>query len=183
MKYVSLNNKALAFITRILLGSIIVWWSLNYLHDNKKVWALISVIVVSDPDFNAVRQTVIARIVNTIMGCLLGLAFIYLLGVTIWSLLCAIAVSVLLSTSFKKYPSSWKLAPVTVVIVMTPSVVENTLPDQAISIALIRTGEVLYGSLVAFVLGFVFLALNNKFGKQKERTVDLAKPEAGQTHD
>ncbi|HEV7229872.1 MAG TPA: FUSC family protein [Bacteroidia bacterium] len=183
MKYFTLNNKALAFITRILLGSVIVWWSLYYLHDNKKVWALISVIVVSDPDFNAVRLTVIARVVNTIMGCLLGLLFIYLLGVTIWSLLCAIAVSVLLSTSFKKYPSSWKLAPVTVVIVMTPSVVENALPDQAISIALIRTAEVLYGSLVAFVLGFVFLAINKKFRKQKDSLVTGPQTEDGQTHD
>jgi uncharacterized membrane protein YccC len=185
VKYFEINTKGIAFVTRILLGSVIVWWSLYSVHDPKKVWALISVIVVSDPDFKTVRVTVIARIVNTFMGCLLGLLFIYLLGVNIWSLLAAIGVSVLLSTSFKNYPSSWKLAPVTVVIVMAPSVVENTLWREAIPIALTRTAEVMYGSLVAFGLGFIFLLLGRTFHwneKERPALTPETKTEEG-THD
>ncbi|HMG15391.1 MAG TPA: FUSC family protein, partial [Saprospiraceae bacterium] len=120
MKYFSINEKAFSYSLRIFLGAVIVWWSLYYLHDSKKVWALISVIVVSDPDFETVRITVFSRSINTISGCLVGLAFIFLFGINIWSLLAAIIISVIISTSFRNYPASWKLAPVTVVIVMTP---------------------------------------------------------------
>ncbi len=88
--------------------------------DNKKLYALVSVIVVTDPDQDVLRDAMISRIINTMMGCLLGLLFVYL-SASFWSMLAAIAVSVIISTSFKKYPASWKLAPVTVTLVMMSS--------------------------------------------------------------
>ena len=169
--YFSFNKKAFSYGIRILLGSTIVWWSLYYLHDPKKVWALISVIVVSDPDFSNVRVAMVSRIINTITGCFLGLIFIFLTGVNFWSLMTAITVAVIISTSFKNYPSSWKLAPITVVIVMTPAIIENAAWKDAFIIALTRTGEVLYGSLIAFLLGLLFWYIK----KRNERKVVAAK--------
>jgi uncharacterized membrane protein YccC len=162
MKYFTFNEKAISYSIRIFLGAVIVWWSLYYLHDSKKVWALISVIVVSDPDFETVRATVFSRSINTISGCLVGLAFIFLLGINIWSLLSAIIISVIISTSFKNYPASWKLAPVTVVIIMTPAMADMITKNEAITFALTRTAEVMYGSLIAFLLGFSFLLIEKK---------------------
>jgi uncharacterized membrane protein YccC len=160
------NRISLSYATRIVLGCIITWWSLYYIHDTKKIWALISVIVISDPDFRNIRTAIISRIINTLTGCILGLLFIYLAGVTFWSLMAAIAMAVIISTTFKNYPSSWKLAPTTVVIVMMPAIVENAAWKDAMLIALARTGEVLYGSLVAFVLGFIFASLKKWYEKK-----------------
>ncbi len=151
---------------RILIGCIIVWFTLDYFHDAKKIWALISFIVVSDPNFNAVRDNAKSRLVNTMVGCMVGLLFIYLFGTGFLQLMAAVAVSVIISTSFKNYPTSWKLAPVTVVILMIPpSMGSETLKD-AMSIALNRTGEVLYGSLIAFLLGLLYLVLEKKKKKK-----------------
>ena len=161
-EYFSFSNKSLVYAFRLLLGCTIAWWSLYYIHDDKKMWALVSVIMISEPDFDIVRSGTMSRMVNTIVGCALGLFFIFLFGASFWSLIAAIGVSVLISTSFKKYPTSWKLAPVTVIIVMVPSIVDKISLKEDTYIALTRTGEVLYGSLVALVLAGIFYLIERK---------------------
>ena len=158
MRNFLLNNKGLLYSVRIVLGSVIVWWSLNYIHDSKKLWALISVIIVSDPDIVNLRTNALSRVINTLTGCAVGLAFIFLTGVNFWSLMAAITTAVIIATSFKSYPTSWKLAPTTVAIIMVSAIAENLPEKQAVIIALSRTGEVLSGSLVAFLLGMLFAA-------------------------
>src|SRR4051812_7847062 len=125
MPVFTVNYKGLSYALRILLGCLIVWITLSYFNDSKKVWALISVIVVSEPDYKAIRNASISRVVNTVVGCIIGLLFVYAFGTHVWSLMGGITVAVVLATSFNKYPSSWKLAPVTVIIVMMPALVEN----------------------------------------------------------
>ncbi|MBA3647104.1 MAG: FUSC family protein [Chitinophagales bacterium] len=162
MRSILFNNKSLLYSFRILLGSLIVWWSLNCLHDNKKIWAVISVIVVSDPDFDTLRVSAISRIVNTLMGCLIGLLFMYIAGINLWSLMTAITVSVLISTSFKKYPSSWKLAPATVAILMVPAITDKENWLLAMQVAMDRTGEILYGCFVALMLGIILTSIRKR---------------------
>jgi uncharacterized membrane protein YccC len=168
MSAFSFNSKGLSFAARVILGCIIVWWSLEYIHDPKKIWALISVVVVSDPSFDALRSNAISRLVNTVMGCIVGLIFVYLFGVGFLGMMTAVAVSVIISTSFKNYPSSWKLAPVTVIILMIPYTPEGETWKEAMHIALTRTGEVLYGSLIAFLLGLVYLKIEGRIMKKKQ---------------
>jgi len=129
------------------------------IKDSKEIWAFISVIVVSDPDFDNVRSATISRVLNTITGCVLGLIFLYEAGVNFASLIAAISVAVFISTSFKNYPTSWKLAPITVAIVMIPAITEHAPWKDAMEIALARTGEVLYGCLVAFLLAWLLQKL------------------------
>jgi len=155
---------------RIVLGCSIVWWSLQQIKDSKEIWAFISVIIVSDPDFDNVRNATISRVVNTVTGCLLGLLFIYVFGVTFWSLIAAIAVSVLISTSFKNYPTSWKLAPATVAIVMIPAVVEHAAWKQAMQVALARSGEVLYGCIIAFLLAWILRVFEHRRLNKRRKT-------------
>jgi uncharacterized membrane protein YccC len=162
MQFFSLNNNSFLYAFRICLGCIIVWLTLNYFHDSKKIWALISVILISDPDFDNVRNSTVSRVINTLTGCILGIFFIYFTGVNFWSLMLAITVAVIISTSFKKYPSSWKLAPVTVAIIMASAISEDSQLKGAMQIAISRTAEVLYGSLIAFLLAFVLLYIEKK---------------------
>jgi uncharacterized membrane protein YccC len=150
------KRSALLYAARIILGCLITWWSLFYLTDTKKIWAIISVIIVSEPDFTSIRQSMVSRIINTITGCSLGLAFIAIFGLNFWSMIGAVAASALVAVSFPNYPSSWKLAPVTVIIIMMPVLPDDFTWDDSLLTALMRTGEVLYGSFVAFVLGWLF---------------------------
>ena len=171
MRILILHNKSLLYTFRILTGIAIVWSSLGYLNDDKKIWALISVIVVSDPDFDTLRISAASRIVNTLMGCVVGLLFMYFAGINFYALMGAITVSILISTSFKQYPSSWKLAPVTVAIIMVPAISGNEDWKLAMQIALQRTGEILYGCGVSFVVGFIFTFIR----KRLEERVDTDK--------
>jgi uncharacterized membrane protein YccC len=154
------SRNSLLYVFRIVLGCLIAWWVLTLLHIDKKEWALISVIIVSEPDFINLRSNTISRVINTLSGCVVGLLFLLITGVNFHSLIIAISASVLISTSFPKYPSSWKLAPVTVVIVMVPSVLDHAPLREALIVALTRAGEVLEGCIVAFLLGLLFSLLH-----------------------
>ena len=170
-KFFSINNKSFIFVFRILIGCVIVWYSLYYLNDNHKIWAIISVIVVTDPDIDSLRSATISRIINTITGCGLALLFMSIFKANFFSLLIAITISVIISTSFKKYPASWKLAPTTVAIVMIPSIVEGVPWNLSMLVALQRTAEILFGTLVAYGLGRLISAIKFKY---------FSKPEAHQ---
>lgn len=173
-EHFSITRRQVIYIIRILLGVTIVWWSLYFLHDERKLWALVSVIIVSEPDFELVRSSTLARMINTIVGCVIGLFFTYVTGASFWSLAAGIAAAVLVSTSFKKYPASWKLAPVTVVIVMSPILLEHISLRNDTLIALTRTGEVLYGSLVALALGGLFHLIEHRWLPEPAKQTDTA---------
>ncbi|MDQ1088667.1 hypothetical protein BWI96_18595 [Siphonobacter sp. SORGH_AS_0500] len=157
-----LKKVAFLYASRILLGAAITWILLDLLHIEKKEWALISVAIVSEPDFGDLRRNTISRIINTISGCLIGIVFIVLTGVNIYSLFLAIAVAIFMSTIIKKYPSSWKLAPSTVIAVMTPAIFQQASWQDALQIALLRTSEVMLGCVVAFTVGWCFSLFKKK---------------------
>lgn len=160
-KHFTFNNDSLIYSSRIILGLLIVWFSLPHIEDSKKIWAMISVIVITEPDFESVRTATLSRIVNTIMGGILGLTFMYVGLINILGMMCAITLSVIIGTSFKSYPVSWKLAPTTVVILMLPSIVEHSTWKDAMGIALDRSLEILFGSVVAYSLGYIFMKLKH----------------------
>lgn len=161
--FFSINNNSFIFAFRILLGCIVVWYSLYYLNDNHKIWAIISVIVVTDPDIDSLKAATISRIINTLAGCVISLLFMLLFGANVFVLLGAVTLSVLVSTSFKNYPTSWKLAPVTVAIIMIPSIAESVPSKLALLVSLQRTGEVLYGTLIAYILGLIISFIKRKY--------------------
>ncbi|MBS1637519.1 MAG: FUSC family protein [Bacteroidetes bacterium] len=183
MRYFNITSTGISYAIRIWLGCGIVWWSLYYLHDSKKIWAMISVIVVSDPDFGVVRTTTISRVVNTLVGCALGLVFVYLFNTNVWSLMAAITLSVIISTSFRNFPTSWKLAPTTVLIVMMPAVAEHASWKEAMILALTRSAEILYGSLVAFVLGYIFVKVKEKYDLSYEKQETEKQNPSGDHHE
>jgi uncharacterized membrane protein YccC len=154
------TRNSFLYVFRIVLGCLISWWALAALHIDRREWALITVIIVSEPDFENLRNNTVSRVINTLAGCAVGLIFLVATGVTFLSMILAVTASILISTSYPRYPSSWKLAPVTVVIVMVPSVMTHATLSTALTVALTRAGEVLIGCVVAFLLGLIFARLH-----------------------
>src|SRR5258708_10603478 len=110
------------YAVRILIGCVIVWFVLNRINHPNPLWALISVIIVTEPELSAAFLAFNSRIVNTLIGCAIGLSFLYLLGPSHWSILLGIIVSVIIFTSLIRVPRSWRVAPVTLAILITPTV-------------------------------------------------------------
>jgi uncharacterized membrane protein YccC len=141
------------YAVRILIGCMIVWFVLQRFHHPNPLWALISVIIVTEPELSAAFLAFNSRIVNTLIGCAIGLSFLYLLGPSHWSILLGIIVSVILCTSFIRVPGSWRVAPVTVAILMTPSVLGGSRA-AGLATAIDRTEEVLLGSAAALLVTY-----------------------------
>jgi len=144
----------LQYAARILIGCVIVWFVLDRIHHPNPLWALVSIIVVTEPELGAAFLAFNSRIANTLIGCAVGLSFLYLLGPSHWSILLGIIVSVILCTHFIRVPGSWRVAPVTVAILMTPSVLGGGRA-AGLAVAIDRTVEVLLGSVVALLITYV----------------------------
>ena len=150
------------YAVRILAGCIIVWFILEHLNHRNPLWALITVINVTEPELSAAFLAFKSRIVNTLIGCAVGLSFLYLLGPSYWSILLGIIVSVIICTSFIRVPGSWRVAPVTVAILMTPSVLGGGR-SAGLATAIDRTEEVLLGSAVALLITYAAFLIQRLF--------------------
>lgn len=152
----------LQYSIRILIGCVIVWFVLGRINHPNPLWALISVIIVTEPELSAAFLAFNSRIVNTLIGCAVGLSFLYLLGPSYWSILLGIIVSVIVCTSFIRVPGSWRVAPVTVAILMTPSVLGGGRA-AGLAAAIDRTEEVLLGSAIALLITYLASLLQRLF--------------------
>jgi uncharacterized membrane protein YccC len=148
----SSRASGIQYAVRILLGTTVVWLILRKLHTDP-IWAMISVVIVSGPRFESAVLAFKSRVTNTVIGCGVGLSFLLLFGLRNWSILIAMTASVLVCTYLVKVPVSWRIAPVTVAIVMTPGLAGHS-KDVAIHAAFLRTGEVLLGSGVAVAVAW-----------------------------
>jgi uncharacterized membrane protein YccC len=154
----------LQYAVRILIGCVVVWFVLEHTNRHNPLWALISVIIVTEPELGAAFLAFNSRIVNTLIGCAVGLSFLYLLGPSFWSVLLGILISVLICTSLIRIPGSWRVAPITVAIVMTTSLV-GSARTAGLTAAIERTEEVLLGSATALLITYVATLIQRLVGR------------------
>ncbi len=141
------------YALRILLGSVVAWLALNSVGHHDPLWAIISVVMVSEPE---VRLAVLAfrwRITNTVIGCGFGVLFMWLAGPSMWSILSAMVVCVLFCIWVMDAPTGWRIGPISTIIVMMPGVLQH---NQRLGLdeALLRTSAVLAGSAIAVIIAW-----------------------------
>ncbi len=146
------------YASKIFVGALICWGILLLCGIENPLWAIITVVLVSDPDLNIARTLVIARVINTIVGCTVGFIALTLFGFSLPVAIITITLLVLLITSIEHYPVNWRLAPVTVLILLDAS--RNAAnAHEEIHFALLRAIEIGVGSLVALVLAILYTRL------------------------
>jgi fusaric acid resistance family protein len=101
----------IGYAIRILIGTTIVWLALARIKNVDPLWAIISVVIVSEPELQTAMLAFKSRTANTLIGCAVGLLFLFVLGPAVWSILLAMAVSVVICTSFIRVPLSWRDCP------------------------------------------------------------------------
>src|SRR5215813_9209877 len=145
----------LHYAVRICIGRTVVWLLLRSLSDADAdadaIWAVISVIVATEPQMQTAVFAFMSRIVNTVIGCTIGLTFLLVAGPEVWVLTLALTVTVLVCTYLVRLSSSWRLAPATAALVIASGVVEQSRISGA-EVALHRAGEVVLGCAVAFLV-------------------------------
>lgn len=138
-----------------MLGCLICWFGLQFAGIEHPIWAVITVLIVSDPDVRTTLGLAEARAINTMTGCLIGMGTIVLFGYSPVASLFGAALTVLLILMIDKYPANWRLAPATVVIVMDAGRLAQTRTEELLY-ALSRMGEIAVGSIVAIGLAMVY---------------------------
>src|SRR5262245_33601445 len=145
------DSTGLHYAVRILLGTAALWLGLGWAGDTNRIWAVISLIVVTEPRVPSAWLAFLSRMVHTILGCGVGLLFLLLAGPRDWILPVAATATVLVCTYLVRAPPSWRIGPVTAVLVIATDVADPSAWG-GIEIALHRTGEVLLGSMVALLV-------------------------------
>ena len=152
------NKNALVYTIKILMGSVILWFGLTALGIAEPYWALISLITVTEPDVTQARLNFKARKINTFTGTLIAVVVLVLVGSGLVALLVAVTLAVLAALMVHNYPANWRLAPTTVVVLMSAAANGNEFHEE-LDYALLRVAEVLAGSVVALLQALVYVRI------------------------
>ncbi len=154
----ALSHKSFVYASKVLMASLICWYSLTLAGIPNPIWAVITVFVVSDPDLNTTFGLAKVRGLNTIVGCAIGLASIFYFGYSPLVMILSAAFTVMLVMRVPRYPVNWRLAPVTVVILMDAGRLAQT-HEEEFHYVMLRVMEIGVGSIVSLALAGLYTKL------------------------
>ena len=141
------------FVATTLLWLVIrTWAGLN------PIWAISAMLASSDPHVSVAFKNVRSRLINAVLGCATGLAFLLLAGAFgasgDWKLPVALAATALMSSYVVRVPVMWRQAPITAAIVIA-SGIEHHSETLSIEIGLRRVAEVLFGCVLGLAVSWL----------------------------
>jgi len=163
----TLRENALVYMSKLITGSLIVWYGLRALGIPQPFWAMISVIVVTEPALDIAKRNFRARLINTVNGTIAAALALWLFGATFFATLAAMTVATLVAMSVGRYPDNWRLAPNTTVILMSAALTGTGFADE-LRLATLRVAEVLTGSSVALLQTIAYGWIFRHFAKDTE---------------
>src|SRR4030095_5477862 len=101
------------FALNVAIATVIVWYALAHIADTNPIWAIASMVAASDPQMTEAARMFRSRLINVLVGGVVGLLFLLLGGPAEWTLPLALAVTVLLSSYVIHIPTMWRPAPTT----------------------------------------------------------------------
>ena len=134
------------YALNIFVATTMLWIIVKVYGDANPVWAISSMVATSDPQLRQSVATFKGRLVNTLVGCAIGMVFIAF-GHTEWQLPAALALAVLVSSYVVRVQTMWRQAPITAAIVVAGSLQHHD-KLSAVESGAVRVGEVLLGCLV-----------------------------------
>lgn len=148
------RRTGLQYAIRILIGSLAAWLALHSIGHHDPLWAMISVVMVSEPELHSAVLAFRWRVINTLVGCGVGVLFLWAAGPSVWSTLFAMVACVLICTWVMDAPTGWRIGPVSTAIVMMPGVLQHN-QHTGMEEALLRTSAVLAGSAIAVIVAWL----------------------------
>jgi uncharacterized membrane protein YccC len=141
--------RGVRYAANVFLATTVLWIVVKFYGDSNPIWAISSMVATSDPQLKQSLATFRARLINTLVGCAIGLLFIAV-GRTDWELPTALALTVLVSTYLVRVSTMWRQAPITAAIVIAGSLQHHDKLG-ALERGAVRVGEVLFGCVVGIV--------------------------------
>ena len=140
------------YAASLFIATTILWLLVQKLADASPIWAISSMVATSDPQMKEAIGTFRGRIINTLLGCAIGLFFIAA-GRSAWELPIAMAVTVLVASYIVRIPTMWRQAPITAAIVIAGALQAHS-EMTGVEVGVRRVGEVLLGCIVGLVVAW-----------------------------
>lgn len=142
------------YALRMFFGTLVLWELFGLAGDHVPIWALVSMVMVSEIELHASVLATVHRVAHMAVGCAVGLAFLAVWRPGVWQLAFACTVSAAVSFYLMHIGGNWRTAPVATVIVMGAGFVHFT-KNAGLHEALTRSAEVLGGCLVALAIAWL----------------------------
>jgi uncharacterized membrane protein YccC len=142
------------YAVSIAIATAVLWVCVHELAEVNPIWAISSMVATSDPLMKTAILTFRARIINTLVGCAVGLVFIAVGGGRVITLPLAMAVTVLLSSYVIRIQTMWRQAPIAAAFVIAAGLQHHSrLPGLRAGAS--RVAEVLFGCVVGLVVAWL----------------------------
>lgn len=141
------------YAVSIAVATAVLWITVHRLAKTNPVWAISSMVATSDPLMKRALMFFRARLINTLLGCAVGLTFIALGGTHAIMLPLAMAATVLLSSYVVRIPTMWRQGPITAAFVISAGL-EHKLRLHGLTAGMNRVFEVLFGCMIGLVVSW-----------------------------
>lgn len=142
------------FAVNVFVASAILWYLLRVLADTNPIWAIASMVAASEPQVKEAVRMFRSRIINVLIGCVVGLLFLLIGGANEWTLPLAMAVTVLVSSYVIHIQTMWRQAPINAALVIATGLSHHSKLSGAED-GLHKVGEVLLGCLMGLVVSWM----------------------------
>jgi uncharacterized membrane protein YccC len=146
------------FAVNVFISSIIVWIILRFFTDASPIWAMASMIASSEPLVTQGLKMFWSRLINTLVGCAVGLVFLTVGEPTPWRLPFALAITVLLASYVVRIQVMWRQAPITAAIVIAGGLTMHS-KIGGVESGLQRVIEVIFGCIVALTVSWIIATI------------------------
>ena len=142
------------YAVSIFIATAVLWIVVHKIGKVNPIWAISSMVATSDPLMKQALLMFRSRIINTMVGCVIGLAFIAVGGSRTITLPLAMAVAVLVSTYVVRIQTMWRQAPISAAFVIAAGM-EYHSRFHGLQAGAQRTSEVLFGCVVGLVVAWL----------------------------
>lgn len=153
-RFVKGDMHGIHYAVSIFFATGVLYILVHRLAKANPVWAISSMVATSDPLMKRAMLFLRSRIINTLMGCAVGLLFIAIGGTRLMMLPLAMAVTVLLSSYVVRIQTMWRQAPISAAFVISAGLEYHSRKHGLIA-GMGRMNEVLFGCLVGLVVAWL----------------------------
>lgn len=104
-RFIKGDMHGIHYAVSIFIATTVLWVTVREIGESDPIWAISSMVATSDPLLKQAVLTFRSRIINSLVGCAVGLLFIAMGGSHVITLPLAMAVTVLLSSYVVRIPT------------------------------------------------------------------------------
>ena len=148
----------LHFSANIFVATTVLWIIIRKVAGLNPIWAISSMIAASDPVVKTAMKTFHGRMVNSLLGCAVGMLVLVVGGSNEWKLPIALAAAAFVSAYVVRVQVMFRQAPITAAIVIASGLEKHT-KLSGVELGARRVAEVLLGCVVGVAVSWIMSKL------------------------